>query len=149
MACLPHLGVVSHKKKKKKKRKEKKRKKADPGVPAGAQHTNDPACPCGSHLQSHLVQSPTQHSGLGIWCCGSCAWFEAASRIQSLARERLHAVGMARKKMHNLKAENYVLFGRQNSGLKPGMQGLMTLSYASEKGREEPELIRVFATKTR
>ena len=58
-------------------------------------------------------------------------------------------MGMAGKIMHNLKAESDVLFGRQNSGLKPGMQGLMTLSYASEKGREEPELIRVFATKTR
>ena len=49
-----------------------------------------------------------------------------------------------KKKKHNLKAENYVLFSRLTEDLSPGA----SLSDSSKEVRQEPEYIGVFATKT-
>ena len=57
-----------------------------------------------------------------------------------------------KKKKHNLKAENYVLFGGQNRRLNPGTQPLrsqIALKYCSQETREEPGYTGVFATKIR
>ena len=50
--------------------------------------------------------------------------------------------------MHNLKGENFVLFGRPNQGLEPRAPGSqIALRYCSQEVREDPGYVRVFATK--
>ena len=51
--------------------------------------------------------------------------------------------------MHNLKVENYVLFGRQPEDLNLGYSFLDSSERCSEVVREGPGYIRVFSTKTR
>ena len=51
------------------------------------------------------------------------------------------------KKMHNLKFENYVLFGRQNQGLKPGTQPLRELWGLLQRGEGRARICRSFCNK--
>ena len=51
--------------------------------------------------------------------------------------------------MQSLKVENYVLFGRENGGLKPGTLSLRELWGLLQRSKEEPGYTAVFATNTR
>ena len=80
------------------------------------------------------VRSSGDHNG-SFWAFRACCFFAEGSEGLLLAEK---------KKMHNLKTENYVLLSRQNWGLEPRMQPLrQLLRDCSDEIKEEPGYIGV------
>ena len=61
----------------------------------------------------------------------------------------ISACQQGKKGKHNLKVENYVLFGRHTKDLSQDVASQKVLRDCSEEIREEPGCIGVFATKAK